>query len=531
MLNGPAKDQTATPIGSQPSTRKSAASNYSSASASYLSTCSKVALDAYEREVQKLQTIKEQEQLIDELMLKKAENDQEIENNKKNQQRAELLKTAHFVAHQMREREVTEKLARVKEQADYNLTYGSVPPTIVAAFPRIVELPQDVRRNIQKAKQAQMKAALEAQIAIEKQQREKERCMVLIDEKKKAVEDEMKVKNEDETAAEKAKERKARYQEELRKDIQCKEMKKINAKRLESIEFEGVRSLHQLGTCKSPTQESPYTYAIPMEAFGTNEKPEMAEKVEKSEKTEKEFENPENLEKPKGENDLEDENVSNDLALIEGYFQEDGNKTKPSEPKNSKPDETNKKGTSTNPQKTCKPPEKDKVEAGVFTEKQRSDAEKLAKLLEKKQKKTNELLQRIEDLERKTAVHTPGQQRRYSLGKLRTALSREGFRYVGSGRGVRVSGDEVYRSLSSRQSSAQQSVRGSEAPPRSKPKMKVWTRKKSEDSVASRTESQRYQSGDKAQKIAYDRYLSELEAQVLSFNITQHRQTKSRNEF
>eukprot|EP01022_Parablepharisma_sp_SALTPOND_P031545 TRINITY_DN804_c0_g1_i2.p2 TRINITY_DN804_c0_g1~~TRINITY_DN804_c0_g1_i2.p2 ORF type:complete len:501 (-),score=74.64 TRINITY_DN804_c0_g1_i2:7370-8872(-) len=497
MLNGSARSKGQTSPSSTHTT-------HSSATAAYFNTCSKVFIDAYDREIRNLERIRKQELAADELMLQKAREEEMTEKEKAKVQKAELAKTTAVVVSQIQQKVEMEKKQKEKEQVEYNAVVTSMPPELVAVFPKIVETPDEVRKSIEKSKQKEFKAALESQMSSKLNRKQMERTNAMLAEMKQMKEAEAKLQKEILEAQQKDQERKRKYQEDLKKDIKCKEMRKFNEKRLEAIEFKGRESLTQLSVKKDQAFESPK-----IEQENVIDGKDELEVVEED------------------NNDLD---ADKDMAVIEQYF----NDAPPEDPNN-----VNNNNEETSP-------------VGNNNEKlQNSPSEqvapcadpKLAYLLEKKQKRTNELLERLAELER----GTPTDSKKRSLQTLRSTLTREGFCFLSGGKKTRVSGEQVFHSLSSRQGSCyssassrqpQQGIKRVESTPVTKfRKTQNRARHDKSESVKRPNTGLKddilcFGTTDKTQKIAYNRYLSELESQVkfLTYNCN-NRRTMSRDVY
>lgn len=466
MLNGLDKKQKSSSnrFDSEQNEEKNASSQ------AYLNECSKVVLDAYDREVKKLQSINDKEKYFDEEIQKGIEKEDKREEEKKLKLKAEILETAKVVARQMAEKNEKDKIAKNREKEEFNKTYGKIPPNIVSTFPRIADTPAEVRNQRKIAMQNIMKEQLESQIETDRLHKQSKHMRWMSEEHERLKKLEEETKREERENAEKIREKVKQYQDELRRDIECKEKRKSNDKRLEKMEYEGVTSLRGIADKNQNDKNIPYKeIEIPpaKEDLFPTANPIIEEE--------------------------EDDEFKDNAAIIEGYF-----------------DKTDKEIPPKNEQKEiCK---KNKLEDDKMN--------KIASILEKKQKKTKELMLRIEELEKKASqrsnsVHEKPSVSGYSLNRLKNVLSRESFQIVSEGKKFRISGEDAKNAISSRQSVPKISVetrpKFEEKKTKSKDIKRLIPREEKDEKL---DENRVMCSREKAQKIAYNRYISELEIQV-----------------
>jgi len=499
--------------------------DHSNATVSYLSSCSKVYLDAYDREIKNLEKIRAAEEEADQIMLAKAKQQEELEKEKFRTQKMQSNKIANIVSSQIQDRQKVEKILKEKEQAEYNAQISAMPPELVAVFPKITETPVEIRKSIEKNRQKELANELEKQMNNKIIQQKIERNSSIEEERKIVKEINEKEKKQDLESKKREEERRIKYSEELKKDVEAKEMKKIAEKRLTSIEYEGMKSLIQLSAKKGSTFETP-------------DKINILNPTKEQDSPENEIIYKQNTLSPTNENP---EFLDPEIQLIDQYFNDiksDPQKQAETPENEQRPESNDSEKNPVSPptvDPNCKTIEK-KEEKLLKDEKNICEISpsadpKLAYLLEKKQKKTNELLNRIAELERRAA--TPGDKLRLSsLKDLKASLTREGFQFKSGNKKVKLTGEEVFRaSVSSRGSmlsrgscSSRQSARSSTAGLKQMQSTPVIAFKKKlpkrrSDSVkrpmtGGKEDNVLLAPADKTAKQAYDRYLSQLESQV-----------------
>ncbi len=478
-------------------------SSLTAASASYLSSCSKVAFDAYEREAQKLQSIEEEERTTEEIVRRKAEREEQQEKERTRREHAAKVRVAAEVAQQIRDRVEGELKNRVREREEYNAVLKDISPEVVAAFPKIVELPTSVQREIVRARQIDMRAALETQMAFTCDKRRLERSESQNEERMRVQREETEIRREDEAAAGKRREKMERYREELDRDIKFREMRRLNEKRLGSIESQGMITLRKM---VEPTENPAPTAKADAEktVCKKDEEQESIKDATDSKPTE------EKKDSPSAAEDASPIIEDKDLALIEEHFskasQVEGSASPPENHASARNSVISSPHTRTLP-----------VTARNLSllSPIASPDPRLTQLLEKKQRRTNELLAQISSLEKKARS---GSRQSIALTRMRIALSREGFRFRSQGRSVRISGEEVTRRSDGSRRSRSVVSRGSVK--------SACSRRTIQEEVKSSVaphgcKREQFATSDRVlapnvQKVAYDRYLSELEMQVRS---------------
>jgi len=399
----------------------------------YLTSCSKVTLEAYNRVIKELESIKQKDQETQQFQLKKDTEQIYKEKLSKERLKQEALATNEILKAQIilkQQKDKTEKQQLLSQAPD-------LPSEVVVAYPRIVETPLEQRKSKKLHFQEEARKRLQEQIN-EKEQKIKET-------KKKEIEQESeqirkiqeKAKKDEELIKQKNKEKLEQYKLELSKDIEAKSMLKRNEKRLEDIEAQGINELQNILQNNS----------------------------------EKDAKIPQNLEIAKNIINIENQE-------LEQKDEKQNIETKKEKPNNEIPD--------------------NKSEAHLSHV---SDAksDKLALLLERKQKKANDLIKKIEFLETQSRSASVSPQRKAELQKMKKALAPPSYKMVSEGKEIKISQEEVNKIIN-------------------KPK-------KDDDliSVTSRTSKMiRNKSEDKfekspiekAQKIAYRRYLESLEYQA-----------------
>eukprot|EP01022_Parablepharisma_sp_SALTPOND_P021736 TRINITY_DN434_c0_g2_i1.p2 TRINITY_DN434_c0_g2~~TRINITY_DN434_c0_g2_i1.p2 ORF type:complete len:689 (+),score=109.99 TRINITY_DN434_c0_g2_i1:9267-11333(+) len=148
--------------------------------------------------------------------------------------------------------------------------------------------------------------------------------------------------------------------------------------------------------------------------------------------------------------------------------------------------------------------------------------DKLAQLIAKKQQKANELLKKIEELEKRGLSGRKSSLSTLPIKKLKTALMPEGYRYSSTtGKEARITSEEANKmvAISEGNRSETRSVRS------------VTSRAKSQRDIFALS---RHSTGfgntaiERAQKVAYERYIAQLEHQVLFKNMTKQANEEQR---
>ena len=384
---------------------------------SYLSGCDKIFLDAYDRELRRLEIIRDQEAAVDQIMLQKAKDEEVVVKEKLQAKKADLARTASMGFIQTLDKVQTTKKLKEKEQHEYNSIVTAMPAEAVTIFPRITETPQEVRRSIERAKQKDLKAALESQMANHSAKKQLERNSELAEEQKRLKEVEAKMVKDMELKMQKRQEEKLVYKEDFAKTMQRKEVLKVNEKRLDTIEFEGIKTIQSTSTSKKP-------------AFEMVTKEEDEENAVAAEQNPNEDNNnnlPADIIEDGNENNVED---NGKMEMIQKYFETspkkmDGGKSPLiKNRKQEKQQSPSDKLTASNPDP------------------------RLAVLLEKKQRKTNELIDKITELERKVST-SKDHNRANSLKEFKSAFVREGFLFRNGGKNSRIAPEDVFRTSTS----------------------------------------------------------------------------------
>ena len=391
---------------------------------SYLSTCSKVTLDAYHRVLEKLQMIKEKEANTQELMTKQMKELEDRETKVKDKQRHESLLIKAELEVQMKRKREQSLAEKQKVSQEFRSTVLNLPEEVVNVFPRITQTPPEVRRANKMRVQAEVRQELRNQIAQKASKNTLEKTYEVQEDMERLKKYQEEYERLHETEQTKTQEQLTQYKTDLEKDIQYKKARKVNEKRLEGIEYQGITALQKILVGK------------PEDAM------QELQKIEQT-KDEKCF-------APVKE---------------EGSVKEDDEEEVADIKKEQKTDQTGKEA---------------------------ARMEKLAGILERKQKKAQQLLDKLEGLQKgkRSESSSPN---KYSVAKLREALAPVGYKMKSDGKTVRLSNAAAQELISQKQQKDNE--------------IEAVTVKKRSNSLQKVTVEQ-------TQKIAYQRYLKQLEAQA-----------------
>ena len=437
--------------------QKSSSATTCSVNPQYLNSCSDVELEAYDRVIHDLQKKSHNDEAIELMQKSQRDFEEQQEKLKRDKLKKELMQTTEYLRKQIEEKAIRDKIQREKEKDVQNAVYNAMPQEVVASFPRIVEIPADIQRRKELEKKTELKKDLIGQMSnreIRKSQ-ERDNSKAIEQARLKQLSDAM--KKEEEQLREHMKEKKDRYAEDLKKDIDCKIVKKENQKKLDTMEYKGMTKIISINEDK---------------------KDDKKEETIKEEKKEEVYPLPGDAERVVQEEAVEG---NKDIEVVENFFKE-------GEPENNDKDENNKA-------------------AQLQLKDEESGNPKLAELIARKQKKTTELLKKIEELEKRG----PGKYKSsISIAKLKSALSPTGYRYSSTtGKESHITGKEANKIITEAEENRAEtrSVRS------------VASRAKSHQDMFAHARRSTVNGNnvlEQTQKIAYDRYLSHLENQVQS---------------
>jgi len=450
------------------------------ASQPYLDSCNEVELEAYNRILKNLQQTSISNEKDNILCKTQLEFQEDLDKRKKEKLKKELLQTTEYLKKQMLEKSELIKNQKITEISLENAQFQKMPANLVNVFPRITETPAEIRRSRELARKEELRKSLENQICEKDRSLANKKSESKNEEKQKLTRLAELVKKEENESKKIKKEKCDAYMEELNRDIKAKEIKKINEKRLENIEYEGMNKIVEM----IKNGENNIEYPLP----GDNEKLEKNEENMGKETENKE----ENLEEKKEEENIE---------LIEKFFNENGskenNEEKPRNDSNNKPkvisaepllNQSNLPITS--PISPSAEPVNDRV----------------LQLIAKKQKKANELLSRIENLE-KTGFSHKSSLTLAQIQRLKSSLTPLAYKFNSEGKTTRLTGKEANKMIeeSEENRTERSSVRSTKS--RARSQADLFGKLRSSAGFGNTLQ-------EKAQKVAYDRYISELEHQV-----------------
>ena len=402
-------------------------------SSSYLTTCSKVTLDAYNRVLEQLQSIKDGEKRTEDFLTNKLRAEEDREKATKDKLKREAMATNEVVKMQMALKLERERMERAQNQVEFRTVISAMPENLINVYPRITETPADLRKSRKVQQQEELKKDLKQQMSNRAAKRVEETVKFKQEELEVVTKVQEKVKKEEELVKQRDKEKMEKYKTELNKDIKCKVMQKKNEKKLEEIEYNGMSELQHL-LAQGTADNDPKKAADDIDK-NQNAEPEAGQNVEAN----KDKEGKTEVQKP-------EDALSKADALSEA--------------------------TTNNP-----------------------NADKLALILERKQRKANILLKKLEDMETASKSGMPSTQK-YSLEKMKKALNPPGYKMQAEGKTVRITKEEVDQIINKGSKDDDTRSRAS-----------YLSRNKSEERFGkSPTE--------KAQKVAYKRYLTSLESQA-----------------
>ncbi len=468
-------------------------------SASYLRSCNKVELDAYERVLGRLKDLDRATQQVNDIQEARNRLDAITESEKRTSLRQELMRTTQYLRKQIDERTSREMEEQTKERDEYKQQCESMPPNVISIFPRITETPAEVRRQRETRRTQALERDLRGQI--EGKREEKTRATIIereteLGKLKRLAET---AKREGEEAKEKERAKKERYGEELRRDIQCKEAERANKKRLESIEYEGVSKIVALekGEVTAVPEPSPVG-ETKQEAKGEEENKAVAEDQNEGKTIEGDIETVEKFFESK------------DHPIVNENKQEETTMAASAEKPNNPEPEAKTDDNSGNKDSTVKKPA-----TGPVPEMDERRRSQLATLLARKQRKADELLQRIDELEQR--ANSSGRKCSLPVRKLRAVLSPAGYRCTIDGKSTHISGSDAEKIVSTEQSQKKTAARSALSSRASNTSRSSRARSQNGDDVFGTLRSSAAFGNtmlERAQKVAYERYIAHLERQV-----------------
>lgn len=213
---------------------------------SYLSGCSKVTLDAYNRVLKHLQEVKDEEAQLKEAISLQIKKEEEKEKSLIQKQKNESLAAKKELEKQIKEKHEKKLMDKIAEKDSYKASLEELPKEVVVPFPRIIQTPREIRREKEKKNQEEMKKLLEEQIAKKNIKENEEKNLILEQENEIVRKAKAEALKEAEEFKLKNTELLEKWKNGLTNDIQYKQMKKLNEKRLEGIEYDGIMALQQI---------------------------------------------------------------------------------------------------------------------------------------------------------------------------------------------------------------------------------------------------------------------------------------------
>ena len=146
----------------------------------YFSGCSKVSIEAYNRVLEQLNSLKNQDILIEETLKKQLHDSEEKERTKREKLKKEMLANKEILELQIKlkkEKEMQEKMNILNEGKQ---TLAQMPENLINIFPRITETPKQIRHGKKIKLQEEVKMSLKQQMenkllrTEEKKQKEKQ---------------------------------------------------------------------------------------------------------------------------------------------------------------------------------------------------------------------------------------------------------------------------------------------------------------------------------------------------------------------
>ena len=442
----------------------------SNAGSSYLTSCSKVTRDAYNRVIEQLHFVQEKDRHTQSSLEKILLAQEEREKAEFEKRKAEALATKQVLQIQIDLKKQQQRTERAREQVDYKTVIAEMPENVINVYPRITETPLEKRKDRKTQLQEELKKELKEQMAKKAQRASEERRRVKEQELASLQKTHEQAQKAEEESKVRDKQKLDQYKLELSKDIQCKEMRKLNDKRLGSIEFQGMTALHDLLTSSAlPLSQDPNVPVPASVPEGSNPAPREATLPSETV----------HPVKAGTAGDPEDNvaTVSPPLAAASGSPASDQHR-----------------GQGNDQQQLV----------GATTD---GDAkmDKLALILEKKQRKANELLEKLETHQRKqkgSSSLSP----EFSVDRLKAALNPAAYSMKRQGKDVRLSSQEVAHII---QKAKPLAGTGEET------KSHVGSEKFSKSLTAQKSEGSLAKSPtERAQRKAYDRYLAQLQSQA-----------------
>jgi len=203
---------------------------------SYLTSCSKVALEAYDRVLAQIKAKKDEEEKNIEHMMRKTFLEEQSEKAKKEKLRLEQEKVKEILAKQVLEKKQKEKLEKTNMKSEFVKMLETQ-----AVFPKIIEPPVDLQINKRRQSQEEVKKNLQDQILENEARRRLEKLTELHKDQEnlRKVHDEL---NKDQDSyKQREKEKREKFCADLRESLQAKELLKATQKKLDNLKAEDLK--------------------------------------------------------------------------------------------------------------------------------------------------------------------------------------------------------------------------------------------------------------------------------------------------
>eukprot|EP00830_Metopus_es_P017000 TRINITY_DN5455_c0_g1_i1.p1 TRINITY_DN5455_c0_g1~~TRINITY_DN5455_c0_g1_i1.p1 ORF type:complete len:714 (-),score=208.06 TRINITY_DN5455_c0_g1_i1:32-2125(-) len=254
---------------------------------SYLTTCNKVTLDAYDRVLKRVQSIQDSDKKVQDHLSQQIKEEEEKERKVKEKQKAESLEAQRKLEIQIRENKQKKFAEKIKEAEEFKNTMQNLPEEVVNAYPRITQTPKEIRKARKIEEQERLKKLLEQQIDLKMKKELEKRTKEIQEDTVRLVKTKEKGEKEEEEQKAKLQEKMNEYQKGLRNDIQYHQIRKENEKKLENIESNGINALMQITSCLNDPETKDKLDAAIDDGQRIQKEEKQEEKAEEEDRCEK----------------------------------------------------------------------------------------------------------------------------------------------------------------------------------------------------------------------------------------------------